>query len=562
MNILGISCYYHDAAAALVNDQGICAAAEEERFSRIKHDASFPGQAIKFCLKQAGIAWEQVDTVVFYEKPVTKMLRQIEASKLYGTADKGLPTKIAKQMAENLNIEVKIRNEYGFAGNFLYSEHHLSHAASAFYPSPFYSAAILTIDGVGEKATTTIGRGDGHQIEILQEINYPHSLGLLYSTITAFLGFKVNNDEYKVMGLASYGTPAYLDSIHKLACLAEDGSITLNLDYFAFHSGGRNMYNENLLDLFGPKRVPEMDNIEQRHMDIAASLQAFTEQAMIKMAAQACRLTGEKNLCMAGGVALNGVANWQVHRQQFVDGLFIQPAAGDGGGALGAALLAAHHVHGLARRHKRHSTLLGPEFGDPYIASFLKEKGADYTYLADEDLFAKVAELLHQNQIVAWFQGRMEFGPRALGNRSILANPCNPEMQDILNRRVKFREDFRPFAPAVPEEQANEFFNIASPSPYMLLVTPVHDGVRHQLPAVTHIDNSARVQTVNASENPRFWALLKAFEMKSGVPVLINTSFNIRGEPIVCTPEDAYLCYLYTDIDYLVLGNYLVSKEL
>lgn len=562
MNILGISCYYHDAAAALVNDQGICAAAEEERFSRIKHDASFPEQAIRFCLRQGNISWSQVDAVTFYEKPVTKMLRQIEADRLFGSSGKRMPEKIEKQLQEGLNIEARIRNEYGFAGDFFYSEHHLSHAASAFFPSPFYSAAILTIDGVGEKATSSIGRGKGRQIEILREMRYPHSLGLLYSAITAFLGFKVNNDEYKVMGLASYGTPAYLEQIRKLACLNHDGSVTLDLDYFAFQAGGRKMYTEKLTELFGPERVAEMDNIEPRHMDIAASVQAFTEEAMIKMAAEACRLTGERNLCMAGGVALNGVANWKVHQQPFIDGLFIQPAAGDGGGALGAALLAAHHIYGMKRRESRHSTLLGPQFEDRYIASYLTEKEADFIHLDDEALFEKVADLLYQNQIVAWFQGRMEYGPRALGNRSILANPCNPEMQDILNRRVKFREDFRPFAPAVQEERAREFFDIDSPSPYMLLVPQVRAGAGEKIPAVTHTDNSARVQTVSAAENKKFWNLLAAFEKKSGIPVLINTSFNVRGEPIVCTPEDAYLCYLYTDIDYLVMGNYLINKEI
>ncbi|MBA3010731.1 MAG: carbamoyltransferase [Desulfobacula sp.] len=500
----------------------------------------------------------------FMKNPSGKCFARRKCSVGMGAATKNvLKKKIMQGMHSGANIENLIRTQYGYTGEFYYLEHHLSHAASSFYPSGFDSAAILTIDGVGEKATTTMGVGKKGKISILKELQYPHSVGLLYSAITSFLGFKVNNDEYKVMGLASYGKPEYQEAFGKLVAVSESGAIILDLSYFEFHRNGNQMFSDKMAGLFGPPRVPEMDNIELRHANIAASLQLVTEKIIDKMLANLFDMTGEENLCMAGGVALNSVANWKCFKRSLFKHIFIQPAAGDGGSSIGAALWIAHQVsnetlNGTTPYH----TMLGPAFCDDEIQGYLDNEQADYTYLDGSDLYDTVTDLILENKIIGWFQGRMEFGPRALGNRSILANPCHPAMKDIINRRVKFREDFRPFAPAVIEEEYHKYFDLEFPSPYMLFVPKVRDGMAQKIPAVTHVDNSARVQTVSKAVNPKFHSLIKAFGKKSGIPVLINTSFNIRGEPIVCSPKDAYKCFLYTDIDYLVMGNFLIRKEI
>ena len=564
MAILGISCFYHDAAVALVNQNGVIAAAEEERFSRIKHDPSFPEKAIEYCLYQGNLSWENISTVIFYEKPIRKMLRQVEMFCRYGKgSEKNFINKISEGMNSGLNIENTIRSRYGYKGDFFYLEHHLSHAASSFYPSGFNEAAILTLDGVGENTTATMGIGSNGKISILKELCYPHSLGLLYSTITSFLGFKVNNDEYKVMGLASYGKPVYVESFWKFVTLLGDGSIQLNLDYFDFHKGANRMFSNEMIRLLGPPRVPEMDNLEPWHANIAASLQKVTETIIDKILSNLFEITGIKNLCLAGGVALNSVANWKCFQRSAFKKVFIQPAAGDGGAAVGATLWALHQIGDVTINYsKNYHTLLGPAFNNNEIKEYLDNEKADYEYLDDQDLYEYISNLILENKIIGWFQGRMEFGPRALGNRSILANPCHPEMKDIINRRVKFREDFRPFAPAIIEEEYQNYFDLEFPSPYMLFVPQVKVGIAEKIPSVTHIDNSARVQTVSKKINPKFHTLIKEFSKKSGVPILINTSFNIRGEPIVCKPDDAYKCFLYTNIDYLVMGNYFVKKEI
>ncbi|MEO7724754.1 MAG: carbamoyltransferase [Chthoniobacterales bacterium] len=585
MNILGISSFYHDSAACLVRDGEILVAAQEERFSRIKHDSDFPKQAIAYCLQAAGLtSGSELYLVAFYEKPFAKFDRILSTS--LALAPRGLrpflkaaPTWIKKKIW----LKEIIRRELDYQGKIVFPEHHESHAASAFFPSPFEEAAILTIDGVGEWTTSSIGRGSGNRIELLRELRFPHSLGLLYSAFTYYLGFRVNSGEYKVMGLAPYGEPRFRDLIlAELIDLKPDGSLRLNLKYFNFLAG-LTMTNRRFADLFeGPRRQPEMD-LTQRHMDVARSLQAVVEEAMLCMARHAHTLTKSSNLCLAGGVALNCVSNGRILREGPFDKIWIQPAAGDAGGALGAALLAWHQFENKPREISitgadgQHGSFLGPDYD---AGEFLRTRKITATELPNDDLFGEVARLLAQGHVVGWFQGRAEFGPRALGNRSILADPRIGKMQETLNLKIKFRESFRPFAPSVLRERVADYFELEEASPYMLLVAAVQPALRKNeavsaaradflerlkaprstIPAVTHVDYSARVQTVSAEENPRFHQLLTEFERQTGCAVLVNTSFNVRGEPPVCTPEDAYRCFMRTGMDYLVLGNFLVAK--
>ncbi|MEO5718050.1 MAG: carbamoyltransferase [Chthoniobacterales bacterium] len=585
MNILGISSFYHDSAACLVRDGKILAAAQEERFTRIKHDSAFPKHAIAYCLEAAGLAsGSELDLVAFYEKPFAKFDRILSTS--LALAPRGLQPFLKAAptwIKEKIWLKETIRRELEFEGKILFPEHHESHAASAFFPSPFEEAAVLTIDGVGEWTTTSIGHGTGNRVELLREMRFPHSLGLLYSAFTYYLGFRVNSGEYKVMGLAPYGAPRFRDLIFsELLDLKPDGSLRLNLKYFNFLAG-LTMTNRRFAALFeGPRRRPEMA-LTQRHMDVARSLQAVVEEAMLRMARQAHALTKSPNLCLAGGVALNCVSNGRILREGPFEKIWIQPAAGDAGGALGAALLAWHHFENKPRKISANGTdqqqgsFLGPEFD---ARGFLREQKIAATELPNDELFVQVARLLAEGHVVGWYQGRMEFGPRALGNRSILADPRIETMQETLNLKIKFRESFRPFAPSVLRERVSDYFELEEASPYMLLVAAVKSDLRKddagkiaeadfierlktprsKIPAVTHVDYSARVQTVSTAENPRFHQLLTEFEKQTGCAVLVNTSFNVRGEPPVCTPEDAYRCFMRTGMDYLVLGNFLVAK--
>lgn len=586
-HILGISAYYHDAAAALLSDGRIVAAAQEERFSRKKNDERFPRNAVAFCLKQAGLTEADLDAVVFYDKPIIKFTRLLESYLAVAPAGWAtFPRALPPWLGEKLNLRGSIRYEMpGLpdASPILFTEHHQSHAASAFYPSPFEEAAILTVDGVGEWATTTIGQGRGNEVEMIKELKFPHSLGLLYSAFTAYCGFRINSGEYKLMGLAPYGEPKYVDLIYDhLVEVKEDGSLRLNLEYFHFLRGLR-MTNSKFDRLFGgPRRKPETP-VEQRHMDVARSVQTVAEDIMLRLARHARQVTGHNNLCMAGGVALNCVANGKILREKIFDRIWIQPAAGDAGGALGAALAVWHmrkedpQLRTVVQPDAMQGSFLGPEFHDDEIEDVLKRHHAVYRKLDREALLDEVAERLDDEKIVGWVQGRMEFGPRALGHRSILGDPRSPKMQSILNLKVKYRESFRPFAPAVLQERTSEFFELDADSPYMLIVAPVHPAqrlevdsqatglerlkqLRSTLPAITHVDYSARVQTVSAEQNPAFHDILKRFEEKTGCPVLMNTSFNVRGEPVVCTPDDAYRCFVNTEMDYLAIGNCLLER--
>ena len=561
MNVLGISCYYHDAAATLVSDGKIIAAAEEERFTRRKHDNRFPESAIKYCLEEAGISGSDLDYICFYEKPLLKLERMLETASNEPEKSNGFVTEqLSHMLHERLFTKRVLSERIGYEGELLFVEHHMAHAASSYYISGFAKSAVMTIDGVGEWATTVQYIGEGSSLKKVKEIRYPHSLGLLYSTITGFLGFKVNNDEYKVMGLASYGEPKHIDKINKLVNVYDDGSFELNLDYFSFMYDSNRMYSDEFIELFGPPRRSD-DDISDYHMDIASSLQKVLEETLIKMGNLFYEEAGGiENICLAGGVALNSVANWRFIEETPFKNICIQPAAGDGGGSMGAALYAYYLKSESEINGESHSTLLGPSFSNDEIKESLDKRNAIYTKMNDDELCMTAAEYLYKNQIIGWFQGRMEFGPRALGNRSILANATNPDMKDILNARVKFREDFRPFAPAILEEKSKEYFDIDFKSPYMLFVPQVREGMGEKIPSVTHTDNSARIQTVNRVENPRYYKLIEEFEKRSGVPVIINTSFNVRGEPIVCTPEDAYNCFLNTVIDFLFMGNFLVEK--
>jgi carbamoyltransferase len=582
--ILGLSCFYHDSAAALLEDGAIVAAAQEERFTRKRHDDDFPARAVAYCLREAGISIGDVGLVAFYDKPFLKFFDRIIDTWL-AAAPGGLPAFRAALPAwagGKLWMRRALRKHLGYAGPILFPMHHESHAASAFLPSPFAEAAVVTLDGVGEWQTTTIAHGKGNDFEILSEIRFPHSLGLLYSAFTYYTGFKVNSGEYKVMGLAPYGEPRYVKTIlDNLIDLREDGSFRLNMEYFGY-LGGLAMTNARFHRLFGgPPRRPESP-LTQREMDLARSVQEVAETAVMRICKHAAGLTGSRNLCLAGGVALNCVANGKVLRSGRFDRVWIQPAAGDAGGALGAALLAHHRFRGQARvpdpKDSMRGALLGPAYDDAAIEALLRERGAPYRRLEGEALYEAAADALAQGQVIGWFQGRMEFGPRALGARSILADARRPEMQREVNLRIKFREGFRPFAPAVLRERVGEWFALEGDSPYMLLTAQVKEekrgapvpadvkgfdmlkAVGGRIPAATHVDGSARVQTVDAERNPAFHRLLQAFERKTGCPVLVNTSFNVRGEPIVCTPYDAYLCFMRTGLDALVMGSFLLRK--
>jgi carbamoyltransferase len=594
--ILGISAFYHDSAAALVVDGEILAAAQEERFTRRKHDPGFPARAIDYCLKAGGIRAEDLDYIAFYDKPLLKFDRLLETYLAFAPAGfRSFRMALPVWLKEKLHLRRILRQSFPAAVNarWVFTEHHESHAASAFFPSPFESAAILTIDGVGEWSTATLGQGEGNRIRLLEELKFPHSLGLLYSAFTYYCGFKVNSGEYKLMGLAPYGRPSYAEAIRQhLIRLRSDGSFWMNMEYFNYCQG-LTMTNERFHALFGgPPRRPEAF-LEQRHMDLAASIQVVTEEAVLRMAREAHRRTGRKQLVLAGGVALNCVANGRLLREGPFEGLWIQPAAGDAGGALGAALFVWHqlleHDRIIAPGDSQQGSLLGPRFSNEEIARFLDRVGAPRERSEDETaLLSEVARLLSEGKIVGWFHGRMEFGPRALGARSVLGDPRNATLQATMNLKIKFRESFRPFAPCVLREQAPRYFELqpGQESPYMLLVAAVREEhrlplsdadltrmttdpdlrhrvnlVRSTLPAVTHVDYSARIQTVDEERHGRFHRLLKEFERQTGCPVLVNTSFNVRGEPIVCTPEDAYRCFLATDMDALVLEDFLLLKE-
>ena len=585
--ILGISAFYHDSAACLLRNGEIVAAAQEERFTRKKGDASFPTHAIHYCLSAGGVSPGDLTAVAFYDKPLLKFERILET--YLGVVPRGLRSFLMAGplwLKEKLFMDREIREGVGYEGKILYAEHHESHAASAFYPSPFDEAAIVTIDGVGEWATASYGVGKGNELDLMQEIHFPHSVGLLYSAFTYYTGFKVNSGEYKVMGLAPYGDPRYVDLIlNELIDLKEDGSFKLNMQYFNYLDG-LTMTNEAFHQLFGgPPREPET-RLTQKEMDLARSIQVVCEEAMLRMACTVHSRTGHENLCLAGGVALNCVANGRILREGPFKRLWIQPAAGDAGGALGVALLAYHRYFGADRhngsgRDYMQGALLGPAFGEGEIEEFLRARGAPYRRLDQDTLIREVAEILAHEKVVGWFQGRMEFGPRALGNRSILGDPRSPKMQALMNLKIKFREGFRPFAPSVLRERVTDYFELNEDSAYMLLVAPVrHErqipmseveqrlwGIdklnvpRSDIPAVTHIDYSARIQTVSREDNPLYHDLLRAFEAQTGCGVLVNTSFNVRGEPIVCTPEDAYRCFMRTHIDYLAMGPFLLDKK-
>lgn len=587
MNILGISAFYHDSAAALVRDGEIIAAAQEERFSRKKHDHRFPKNAVNYCLLEGGIRPDGLDHVIFYDKPLTKFERLLETYLGYAPAginsfNKAMPL----WLKEKLWMPDTIKKEMdGYKGKVLFCNHHESHAASAFYPSPFKEAAILTIDGVGEWTTASWGIGNGNDLQLKNEIRFPHSLGLLYSAFTYYTGFKVNSGEYKVMGLAPYGEPKYVGLIYDhLIDLKEDGSFRLNMKYFNY-CAGLTMTNKRFGKLFGgPPREPE-SMVTQREMDLARSVQDVTEEIMLRMTRHLRKISGQKNLCLAGGVALNCVANGKILREGIFDDLWIQPAAGDAGGALGAALYAHYRYLDEPRsvngRDTQSGSLLGPSFTGEEIKMFLDKNEYVATHYDDSDLFKNTAQLIADENVIGWFQGRMEFGPRALGGRSIIGDARSTKMQSVMNLKIKYRESFRPFAPSVLRESVSEYFDIDYDSPYMLLVAPVNKsrqlpmteeqdnlfGIeklkvpRSDLPAITHVDYSARIQTVTPDANPRYYPLIKAFEELTGSGVLINTSFNVRSEPIVCTPEDAYRCFMRSDMDYLVMENYILDKR-
>ncbi|MCB0421206.1 MAG: carbamoyltransferase [Bdellovibrionales bacterium] len=595
MIILGISCYYHDSAAALLKDGEIVAAVQEERLTRVKHDADFPNEAIVFCLKKAKVSLKDVDAIVYYEKPFVKFERILET--FFSQAPRGfwqffrsLPRWLKEKLYlkkllvdELRNIDKTVSRRI-LSDKILFSEHHLSHAASAYYPSPFSKAAIVTLDGVGEWVTTSLAVGNGEKIDFLKEIHFPHSLGLLYSAFTYYLGFKVNGGEYKVMGLAPYGTPRYVEQIYKeLLYLAEDGSFQLNLKHFDYLTGAT-MIRKSFEEIFSqPRRLPESEVLEF-HMDIAASIQQVIEEVILKISAEVHRQTGLDHLCLAGGVALNCVANGKLLKQGLWKNIWVQPAAGDAGGALGAAL-AAHFLHFKNQRaassaDSMHGSLLGPEYSAAEIETFLNEQGIQFRTYEENDLLVEVVEKLIDQNVVGWHQGKMEFGPRALGARSILADPRDQQMQKRLNLKIKYRESFRPFAPAIAKEESAHWFDMEGESPYMLMVADVKKEKRHALsveeqnlkgfkalqvprsevPAITHVDYSARVQTVDEHSEPLFRKLLLKFQETTGCPLLVNTSFNVRGEPIVCSPYDSLRCFMSTEMDVLVLGPHLIEK--
>lgn len=591
--VLGISALYHDAAAVLIKNGEIIAAAQEERFTRVKHDPRFPENAIRYCMQEAQIGYEDLDAVVYYDNPLLSTERLLCNIAVAGEGDIDLANRNLRLLLEDkiwFQRKVELSSEGKVpAKNIFVTEHHLSHAASAFFASPFEEAAILTFDGVGEWATSTIGMGKGNKLEILKELDYPHSLGLLYSAFTYFCGFKVNSGEYKLMGLAPYGDPNYYETIvQRLVIIYEDGSYRLNLEYFDFYLGG-NMTNEKFAMLFGGEARRPEEKITKREMDLAASIQQVIEEIVIKAAVYAKKITGLKNLCLAGGIALNCVANGKLLREKIFDHIWIQPAAGDAGGALGAACYIYYHQWDRLRIPEKTDSMkgsyLGPSYDRAQITAFLNSNGYRYYdyYEVPDRMYRKIANYLSEDKVIGLFQGRMEYGPRALGNRSIIANPMSKEMQSKLNLKIKFRESFRPFAPSVLQERCSKYFKLDCESPYMLLVAEVRDELRiiaddanncaemdlidrvrqcrSQIPAVTHIDYSARIQTVSEETNYEYYHIIKAFEENTGCACIVNTSFNVRGEPIVCSPQDAYLCFMRTEMDVLVMGKCILVKE-
>lgn len=588
MNILGISCFYHDSAACLVRDGRIIGAAQEERFTRKKHDSNFPLHAVNWCLKEGKISAKDLDHVVFYEKPFIKFERILETYLTYAPC--GIRQFIQAMplwLKQKLWIPEIIKEQLGYQGKLLFCGHHESHAASAFYPSPFKEAAFLTLDGVGEWETASFGVGRDNNLELQHYLKFPHSLGLLYSAFTYYTGFKVNSGEYKVMGLAPYGEPNYVDLILKeLVDIKDDGSFKINMEYFGFCNGLRmtNWKFERLFD--GPPRKPET-KITQKEMDLAASIQKVTEEIMLKMARHVHKTTGQKNLCLAGGVALNCVANGRILREGPFENIWIQPVSGDAGAALGAALLIWHKYLGNKRtadgiRDSQRASLLGPEYSDEEIVDFLKKQNIPFKKLDGAELPRIVAQYIEEGNVIGWFQGKMEFGPRALGSRSIIGDARNKEMQSKINLKIKYRESFRPFAPTVLKEKVSDWFELDRESPYMLLVAPVKKDKkfdadvalkaakgfdklkvgRSLIPAVTHVDYSARVQTIKREDNLLYYDTINEFFKRTGCPVIINTSFNVRGEPLVCTPQDAFRCFMRTEMDYLVMGRYLLDKKI
>ncbi|MEW5795019.1 MAG: carbamoyltransferase [Candidatus Zixiibacteriota bacterium] len=586
MRILGISAFYHDSAAALIVDGKIVAAAQEERFTRKKHDFGFPKNAIAYCLKEGNIKAQDLDYVAFYDKPFIKFERLLETYLSYAPLGlKSFLMAMPMWLKHKLWMGDYIRKEIGFEGELIFPEHHQSHAASAFYPSPFAQAAFITMDGVGEWATSSWGTGEGNSIKLHQEIHFPHSLGLLYSALTYYTGFKVNSGEYKLMGLAPYGEPKYKDvMMRELIDLKDDGSFRLNMKYFNY-CAGLTMTSRAFHELFGrePRQPETMPS--QMDMDLARSVQDVTEEAMLRMARHVRKQTGMKNLCLAGGVALNCVGNGKILRANVFDDLWIQPAAGDAGGALGAALFVWYQLLGNERngslRDRQRGSYLGPAFSTEEIESWLKSAGYPYTKLPKSEVPHRVAEYIENHKVVGWFNGRMEFGPRALGGRSIIGDARSPKMQSVMNLKIKYRESFRPFAPSCLAEDVDKYFELDRESPYMLLVAPVTEErrramtpeeerlfgidklnvVRSDIPAITHVDYSARVQTVHPDDHPDYHAMIGAFKQRTGYGIVINTSFNVRGEPIVCTPQDAYLCFMRTEMDVLVLENLILEKE-
>ena len=558
-SILGISCFYHDAGACLLQDGSLVAAAEEERFTRRKHDSGFPSHAIQYCLAQGGIRADQLDYVAYYEKPFLKFERILHSYiATFPRAWRAFLQAIPVWLRQKLWIKYLIREQLRYKGPLVFVDHHLSHAASAYFVSPFQEAALLTVDGVGEWTTAARGYASGNNIQLTHEIHYPHSLGLLYSAFTAHLGFEVNDGEYKVMGMAPYGQPSYYDQVRRLIDLREDGSFALDMSYFGYHYSMRTL-NERFRRLFGDPRAGEA-SLEQRYADQAASIQKVLEEAMVNAARALHRDTGSDNLCMAGGVALNCVANARVLEQSGFRHLFVQPAAGDSGGCVGAATYLNYALLGNERSYVMNDACLGPSYSVEHIRSFLDGHSIAYTEYPAPEMVRVVAQLLAAGNVVGWFQGRMEFGPRALGSRSILADPRDPAMKDVLNEKIKHREQFRPFAPAVLREAVPDYFEFEGDAPFMLLVARVRPEKKDVIPAVTHVDGTARLQTVTREHNGIYYDLIAEFGRLTGVPIIINTSFNVRGEPIVCTPEEAYNCFTHTDMDYLALGSCLVSS--
>ncbi len=559
MNILGISCYYHDSAACLIKDGQLIAAAQEERFNREKNSQAFPGNAIHYCLQQGDISIYDVDYVGFHEKPFLKFSRVVkEHVRSYPFSFRNFISTMPSWLDEQLIIPLVLKKKIGFNGTVLFVKHHLSHGASSFLVSPFDEAAIISADGIGEWATMVYGYGKANKVKIMKELHYPHSLGLLYSAVTTYLGFRSLRGEGKVMGLAGYGRPSYLDTFKKIVAVKPDGSFRLDRRYFGFNKGSR-LYSRKFIRLFGRERRPE-DEITERHCDIAATLQHFIEQTLVKVANNVYKDVKMKKLCLAGGVFLNCLANHKILEETPFEEVFIQPAAGDSGGALGAASYIYHVLLGNKRNYKMSHSYYGPEYSYNQIKRAVLNNNLSLRELNSSDLTHYVAKRISEDAIVGWFQGRMEFGPRALGNRSVLANPCNPRIKDILNEKVKHREPFRPYAPAVLEERMHEFFKLKNTSPFMLLAAEVKREKKNLIPGVTHVDGTARVQSVNKKQNFLFWELIKSFEDITGIPMVLNTSFNLHGEPIVCSLHDAIECFKKTHMDLLVMGNFVVEK--